>query len=132
MLRSARWGVSQKILPKFRNIPSWNQLLLSRSWDLAWTLGLLYLVRTNQMLVYDFDFELTPEGFLHRLSEVTIREWLIRIYLAVRGKLEPYLMLRAGHSFFTVIGLLIGDEPQDWPPLFGNIAGAYRVRNFYM
>lgn len=113
MLRSARWGVSQKILPKLHRIPAKNQLLLQRSWDLAWTLGFLYFVRANQILIYDFDFELTPEGFLHRLPEVTIREWLIRIYLAVRGKLEPYLMLRAGHSFFAVVGLLIGDEPQD-------------------
>ena len=138
MLCSARWGVNPKILPKFsRNdpnyVPSKREFLRSRAWDLVWTIGLIYLMNMYTLYTYHWDFTMVPDGFLHRISEVSTREWVIRIYMTFIGKGEPYLTLRAGHSLVSLIGVgVLGDEPARYPPLFGSIKEIYRVRRFYV
>ena len=137
MLFSARWGVSPKMIPPFSRkdrsyVPTKTRFLLSRSWDFVWTAALLYFVNNYQLYIYDSDFTSVPDGFLHRLSDVSPTEWVIRIYMTIIGKGAPYLALRAGHSLVSVLAIAAGDSPERYPPLFGSIKEAYRVRRFYV
>ena len=137
MLCSARWGVSPAIMPRFNRqdpkyIPAQREFLTSRIWDFVWTFTALYLITHFPLQIYNFDFSLVPDGFLHRLSDVSPREWAIRIYLTISGVGVPYLTLKAGHSLFSVIAVILGDDLKEWPPLFGSIREAYRVRSFYV
>ena len=137
MLFSARWGVSPRMLPPFRRknrsyVPTNGWFLLTRSWDLVWTVALIYLIRRYPLYLYQTDFTTVPDGFLRRISSVTPAEWVIRVYVTLLGKGEPYLALRAGHSLVSVIAVIGGDSPERYPPLFGSIKEAYRVRRFYV
>ena len=138
MLCSARWGVSPKILPSFRRrdksyVPTRQQFLLSRAWDLIWTIALIWAMSEYKPYIYSWDFSMKPDGFLHRITEVRPREWLIRVYMAVVGKGEVYLTLRAGHSLISLVGVgLFRDNPARYPPLFGSIKETYRIRRFYV
>jgi len=85
-----------------------------------------------QLYIYDSDFTSVPDGFLHRLGDVSPTEWVIRIYMTIVGKGAPYLALRAGHSLVSVLAITAGDSPERYPPLFGSIKEAYRVRRFYV
>jgi hypothetical protein len=137
MLRSARWGVSPKMLPPFRRsdrsyVPGRREFLRARAWDVVWTAGLDWVLIRHQPYIGLWDFTLVPDGFLHRLADVEAREWVIRIYIMLMGKAQCYLALRAAHSLFSVVGVACGDDPAGWPPLFGSVAEAYRVRTFYV
>ena len=138
MLFSARWGVSSKMLPPFRRkdrsyIPTKARFLVTRSWDLIWTAALIYVINHYRLNIWPDDFTTVPDGFLRRIPSVTAREWVIRIYIAIVGKFEPYLALRAGHSLVSIIGVgVLGDIPERYPPLFGSVKEAYSVRRFYM
>ena len=137
MLFSARWGVSPKMLPSFSRkdrsyVPAKGIFLLTRCWDLIWTVAVIYLIHRYPLNIYQDDFTTVPDGFLHRLASVTPREWAIRVYLTLRGKGEPYLALRAGHSIVSILAVAGGDLPERYPPLFGSIKEAYRVRRFYV
>ena len=137
MLCSARWGVSPKIIPSFRRedrsyVPSRREFLFSRAWDLVWTVTLIYLLANYKLYIYAWDFTMVPDGFLHRISEVSGREWIIRVYMTLVGKGEVYLTLKAGHSLVSLIGVGFGDSPARYPPLFGSIRETYRVRRFYV
>ena len=138
MLFSARWGVSPKMLPAFRRkdksyVPTRWRFLATRSWDLVWTVAMVYIINHYTLNIWQDDFTGVPDGFLRRLSSVTPRELAIRMYVAVVGKFEPYLALRAGHSLVSIIGVgVLSDDPKRYPPLFGSIKEAYRVRRFYV
>lgn len=137
MLFSARWGVSPRMIPPFRRkdrsyIPTQATFLLTRSWDLIWTVGMIYVLKSYTLNLHSDDFTSVPDGFLHRLSDVEPREWVIRIYITIVAKATTYLTLRAGHSAVSVIAVACGDTPERYPPLFGSITEAYRVRNFYV
>ncbi|MCJ1393662.1 hypothetical protein MMC18_006538 [Xylographa bjoerkii] len=125
------------MLPPFsRNdksyVPSKGRFLMTRSWDLIWTVAIIFLINRYPLYLYQQDFTLVSDGFLHRLPSVTPTEWAIRIYLTLIGKGEPYLALRAGHSLVSIVAVIGGDLPERYPPLFGSIKEAYRVRRFYV
>ncbi|MCJ1401037.1 hypothetical protein MMC11_004249 [Xylographa trunciseda] len=112
-------------------IPSRQAFLLRRTWDLAWTISIIWLLKSNRLLIYPDDITSVPHGFLHRLADITPREAFIRVYFTFLGWVIPYCTLRAGHSLAGCICVLCGDLPERWPPLFGSIGDAYTIRRFY-
>jgi hypothetical protein len=127
-----RWKISH--IPPFsekdRNyVPSRRKLFMTRLLEFACTFSLGWCLQHNSPLHWT-DYQ-APPGFLSRLNEVSRRELLVRMYLAMSGLFIPYLGLRAGHSFFTCIALIFGAEPKDWPPLFGSIKEGFTVRRWY-
>jgi hypothetical protein len=137
MLFSARWGVSKKMLPVFRRkdrsyVPPRAKFLMARTWDCIWCGALIVLFRKYQLYIYDSDFTSVPDGFLYRLNDVTPVEWVIRVYLTLLGNGMTYLALRCGHSLISIIAVAAGDAPVKYPPLFGSIKDAYRVRRYYV
>ena len=130
-----RWGVSAKILPSFGKnkdgVPSRGLFLVQRAWDLFWTIATMYVLETYTLNVGIEDFTTIPSGFLSRMSSVTAREMIIRVYMTTAGFLVPYCALRAIHSFSSCLAVACGDNPSKWPPLFGNLKDAYTVRRYY-
>ncbi|MCJ1380033.1 hypothetical protein MMC17_003136 [Xylographa soralifera] len=112
-------------------IPSRRAFLLKRTWDLAWTVSIICLLKSNKLLIFPDDITSVPDGFLRRLADITPREAFIRIYFTFLGWVLPYCTLRAGHSLTGCLSVLCGDSPERWPPLFGSIGDAYTVRRFY-
>ena len=112
-------------------IPSRRAFLLKRTWDLAWTVSIIWLLERNTLLVFPDDITSVPDGFLRRLADVTPREAFIRTYFTLLGYVVPYCTLRAGHSLTGCLSVLCGDSPEGWPPLFGSIGEAYTVRRFF-
>ena len=112
-------------------VPSRQAFLLKRTWDLIWTVSIIWLLKSNKLLILPDDITSVPDGFLHRLDDITPREAFIRIYFTFLGWVLPYCTLRAGHSLTGCLSVLCGDSPERWPPLFGNIGEAYTVRRFY-
>ncbi|MCJ1433292.1 hypothetical protein MMC27_002651 [Xylographa pallens] len=112
-------------------VPSRQAFLLQRTWDLAWTVSIIWLLKSNKLLIFPDDITSVPDGFLHRLADITPREAFIRIYFTFLGWVLPYCTLRAAHSLTGCLSVLCGDLPERWPPLFGNIGEAYTVRRFY-
>ncbi|KAL9120416.1 MAG: hypothetical protein Q9187_003026 [Circinaria calcarea] len=100
-------------------------------WDLAWTTALIYLFETYTPELYIEDFTEVSNGYLHRLSSVTLREITIRTYLAVASMSIPYLTLRAAHNTAGFLAVVCGDSPAGWRPLYGGIKEAYTMRRFY-
>ncbi|MCJ1284029.1 hypothetical protein MMC26_003360 [Xylographa opegraphella] len=112
-------------------IPSRREFLFKRTWDLVWTVSIIWLLKGNKLLIFPDDITSVPDGFLRRLADVTPREAFIRIYFTFLGWVLPYCTLRAGHSLTGCLSVLCGDSPERWPPLFGSIGEAYTVRRFY-
>ncbi|MCJ1393532.1 hypothetical protein MMC18_006407 [Xylographa bjoerkii] len=112
-------------------IPSTQAFLLGRTWDLVWTVSVVWLLKSNKLLISPDDITSVPDGFIRRLTDVTPREAFIRIYFTFLGWVLPYCTLRAGHSLAGCLSVLCGDLPERWPPLFGSIGAAYTVRRFY-
>ncbi|MCJ1388664.1 hypothetical protein MMC18_001513 [Xylographa bjoerkii] len=131
---NGRWGIVY--IPPFNKkdyayIPSRLELFLYRLWDLLWTAGLIYILQTYRLNVDDDDFFEVPNGFIHRLSDVTLREFVVRFYMFILGYTIPYCSLRAAHSLLSCLAIACGDTPHRWPPLFGSLGQAYTVRRWY-
>ncbi|KAH9904422.1 membrane bound O-acyl transferase family-domain-containing protein [Xylariomycetidae sp. FL2044] len=81
--------------------------------------------------------ELLPEdvvetALLSRLSEVTAREAVVRLYVAIYWIWESLLHLEVFNALLTTLFVHSGrDEPSDWPPLFGRLSSACGLRNFW-
>lgn len=112
-------------------VPSKGAFLARRTLDLVWTIFIVWFLKANKLLIYPDDITSVPDGFLHRLADVTSREAFIRFYFTLLGLVVPYCTLRAGHSFAGCLAVLCGDLPERWPPLFGDIEDAYTLRRFY-
>jgi hypothetical protein len=76
-------------------------------------------------------FTAVPDGFLHRLHDVSIREMLIRTYVSTTALVVPGLTLQACHSLLSIFAVLGGSTPARWPPLFGSVRHAYTIQRFY-
>lgn len=133
-LIDARWGITQ--IPAFRNknpgyVPPRMRLFLRRLWDFAWTCGIISFLQAYPLNTVPEDFLLVPNGFLHRLNDVSLREVIVRVYVSVTGYLMQYCTLRACHSLATCIAMICGQDPKLWPPLFDSFAEAYTVRRWF-
>lgn len=78
------------------------------------------------------DFLPTKETYFRRLDTVTLRETLIRAWLAAYWILYSMGLYTGLHDVLALI--FVGscfDRPEDWPPLFGNMSEATSIRNFW-
>lgn len=112
-------------------VPTRFTLFFHRLWDFTWTAALIYILQKYRLYVDEEDFLTVPNGFLHRLSDVTLREAIVRFYMLILGTVVPYCGLRAAHSILSCLAIACGDTPNRWPPLFGSFADAYTVRRWY-
>ena len=133
-LFDARWGA--KYVPPFdakhpQAIPSKRAFLLVRSRELACLLLSLYVIQKYPLNIRAEDFSNVPNGFLHRLRSMTMREAVIRVYIYLISTGIPYCTLRLIHSLASIVAVSTSDIPASWPPLFGSLSDAYTVRRFY-
>lgn len=91
------------------------------------------------------DFAPDKRGFLRRLlrlsqfrsfpiSPITRREVLTRTHLVLDWVISDWLTLSSYHDILAIIAVgtnLDGPDPEEWPPLFGNISEATTVRRFW-
>ncbi|OLN85272.1 hypothetical protein CCHL11_04375 [Colletotrichum chlorophyti] len=92
-----------------------------------------HLWRTRSKVVWD-DMKVNQTVYFRRLlrNQVTLRETAIRAYFAfetVWGAYSWYTRLHYSCALFFV-GLGI-DEPEEWPPSFGDIRQAWNIRRFW-
>ncbi|MCJ1475989.1 hypothetical protein MMC13_004653 [Lambiella insularis] len=131
---NGRWGTlnTPSFSYKLRTyVPTRLELFLHRLWAFTWTAGLIYFLQTYRLYVDFEDFLTVPNGFLHRISYVTLREAIVRFYMLVLGTTIPYCTLCAAHSILSCLAIACRDTPSRWPPLFGSFADAYTVRRWY-
>ena len=78
------------------------------------------------------DFLPTKETYFRRIGSVTIRETVIRIWAITFAIGYSVGFFNAVHNILAIIFVGTGlDEPEDWPPLFGNIQEATSIRNYW-
>jgi hypothetical protein len=71
------------------------------------------------------------EHFLRRLPQVTLRELVIRVIITVVNQAEDYFTMLFVHCAISVVGLICGDGPDEWPYMFGEISEAYTIRRYW-
>lgn len=78
------------------------------------------------------DFLPIHESYFRRLGEVTLRETAIRAWLVVFYIFYSVFLFKAVHDALALffVGVRI-NNPEDWPPLFGDIREATSLRNFW-
>lgn len=118
---------------KVKPIPSQEKLfVLQRVLGAAFSLLVLYAWNDGANAPKFFVLEdLSPEKqhLLPRLREVTWKELQARVALTVICQAHDYAFITWLHSVLSVFGVVIfGHDPEDWPPLFGDITEAYTVR----
>ncbi|PSS28041.1 hypothetical protein M430DRAFT_15275 [Amorphotheca resinae ATCC 22711] len=78
------------------------------------------------------DFLPTKETYFRRLTSVTLRETLIRVWIVTYFIWSSMCLYTTIHDFLSIIFVGSGfDKPEDWPPLFGDIREATSIRNFW-
>lgn len=83
--------------------------------------------------------DLAPEKerFISRLvtspNDITSFELALRLFLPANWIWTNYFCLETYHSILAIIFVCVLriDEPEEWPPLFGNLLDAYSVRYFW-
>ena len=69
---------------------------------------------------------------LSRLSEITLRESIIRTFFIFHFIWGSYAEFEIVHQLHALISVSIGiDDPEDWPPLFGDIRDTFNLRHFW-
>lgn len=102
---------------------------------------LLFLVFSVMLEVYDAihlqlnlkqdDFTDEKIRFFSRLKDVTQREMIVRLWLPFATYLPMYLEYSSLHCIVSVIAVAFGDDPLQWPPLYGDLRDAYSLRRFW-
>lgn len=78
------------------------------------------------------DFLPDKRVYLRRLSEVTARETIIRMWFVIFWNWSTYSTVTKVHDILAIFFVGIGiDEPQDWPTLYGSLREAYTMRGFW-
>ncbi|KAI0386659.1 membrane bound O-acyl transferase family-domain-containing protein [Hypomontagnella monticulosa] len=86
-----------------------------------------------------FDFTPDQEPILRRLLEddeddpISQHQLILRAFMCVSWIWANILILELYHALLSVVFVVILrlDDPEDWPPLFGNPAEAWTVRRFW-
>ncbi|KAI0095490.1 membrane bound O-acyl transferase family-domain-containing protein [Daldinia grandis] len=94
-----------------------------------------YINATSTIL----DFTPDQEPILRRLfvgSEddlISVHQLLLRSFVSVSWIWTNILILESCHAILSLLFVVIlrFDDPEDWPPLFGNPAEAWTVRRFW-
>lgn len=146
MLFNVRWlGTARQVADISRPYNSRSAFIRNR------VISLVTLYGIDRLHEYAFDYmhpelfldDFVPlkETFFRRLllsavsagiDRPTFRETSIRIAVTVRSTWQPYSTLTSCHDIFAIgfVGSGI-DEPEDWPPFFGNLKDAYTVTRFW-
>lgn len=78
------------------------------------------------------DFLPTKETYFRRLGEVTLRETVMRAWIVTFFLFYSICLYNTIHDALAFIFVGTGfDNPEDWPPLFGDIREATSIRNFW-
>lgn len=78
------------------------------------------------------DFLPAKETYFRRIGSVTIRETVIRVWVSIFAIGYSMGFFNTVHNILSIIFVGTGfDEPEDWPPLFGNIQEATSIRNYW-
>ena len=78
------------------------------------------------------DFLPTKESYFRRLGEVTLRETAVRVWLVTFFLFYSVCLYTTIHDALAFVFVASGfDNPEDWPPLFGDIRDATSIRNFW-
>lgn len=129
-----------------RNLPTTKSC--SRGRFLRFRLLSIFTIYTIMCLYYDIlalpeyiqiqplDFSPSKRNLLRRLfsysDPITYHELLVRLWFLFEFITIDYLTLTAFHDLFAFISVSIGlDDPEDWPPLYGNVVEAYTLRNYW-
>ncbi|KIY02558.1 uncharacterized protein Z520_01023 [Fonsecaea multimorphosa CBS 102226] len=138
LLFSPRLHVPKKSIPPFdatepNHVPTRWQFLCRRATSIAWMATAYYCVFHRYPLrVLITDYARPREHLLGRLSQVSGREAVVRVYTAFKEHFRNYLLMSLGHSTSSLVGVfLFQDDPADWPPLYGSLKDAYTVRRYY-
>ncbi|KAK2054368.1 hypothetical protein LY76DRAFT_580142 [Colletotrichum caudatum] len=97
---------------------------------------LLDRVNDNLQLVVGADWEdvYPPHKtvFFRRLGEVGLHEFVVRLNFAFQSIWAPYAFYTEIHTtialFFVALRI---DEPEEWPPVFGDIRQAWNLRRLW-
>ena len=78
------------------------------------------------------DLASLQQTYLRRLSDVSLRETVIRACLVVHFLWGSWALVTAYHTVLALIfvGLKL-DEPEEWPPVYGSLSQAYPLRGFW-
>lgn len=86
-----------------------------------------YIDELNMM-----DFLPIKETYFRRIGSVTFRETVIRVWIVTVFIWNSVCTYNTIHKILAIIFVGSGlDEPEDWPPLFGDIRDATSIRNFW-
>ncbi|KAI8962865.1 membrane bound O-acyl transferase family-domain-containing protein [Daldinia sp. FL1419] len=84
------------------------------------------------------DFTPDQEPILRHLLEwdddpISSRQLLLRAFVCVSWMWTNVLMLESYHAILSLLFVVVlrFDDPEDWPPLFGNPVEAWSVRRFW-
>jgi hypothetical protein len=78
------------------------------------------------------DFLPIKETYFRRFASVTFRETVIRVWIVTLYIGNSFCTYNTIHKVLAIIFVGTGlDEPEDWPPLFGDIREATSIRNFW-
>lgn len=78
------------------------------------------------------DFLPTKESYFRRITEVTLRETIVRTWIVAFFLFYSICLYNTIHDGLAII--FVGtkfDDPEDWPALFGDIRDATSIRNFW-
>ena len=78
------------------------------------------------------DFLPTKESYFRRITEVTLRETLVRSWMVTFFLFYSVCLYNTIHDALAII--FVGskfDNPEDWPSLFGSVSDATSIRNFW-
>ena len=131
-----RGGVSDGQIPPFdmknpRNVPSKRNFLLRQLLKMTLAAMMIYLLTMVHPTLELDDWLDVPSDFVHRISSVTSKEALVRVYMAFITQAMPYASLQAAHAMFAFVAVVCGDSPAHWRPIFGDVWEASSIRNFY-
>ncbi|KAI0434849.1 hypothetical protein F5Y09DRAFT_295021 [Xylaria sp. FL1042] len=67
-----------------------------------------------------------------RLSDMTLREAVVRSYVAVAWVWDNFVLMDSLHTVLATAMIVSGlDQPEDWPRLFGGLKSMCGLRNFW-
>ncbi|KAK2049738.1 hypothetical protein LZ31DRAFT_456609 [Colletotrichum somersetense] len=100
------------------------------------TVWLLDRVNDQLQLVVGADWEdIYPSHktvFFRRLNEVDLHEVIVRLNFAFQSIWAPYAFYTEVHTMIALFFVTLRiDEPEEWPPVFGDIRQAWNLRRLW-
>ena len=137
ILYNFRWVETHNATPGIpapRRYASRNRFLIARLGSVLaiYTFNHYYNLVLTTAPISAHDFLPEKERALRRLSDITLRESLIRTFFIFHFIWGSYAEFEIVHQLHAFISVSIGvDDPEDWPPLFGSIKDTYTLRQFW-